>query len=140
MQSNEETFVKYAVDANLFRLGSTNPKKKYPGPGCFLVGGKAPHQKYIYLFFSKMFQYLKKNDSIFFFKSVQIQNRLNQKKNQISDFSKFLFFRVSSIKAGSNLRGGKGLHILSLEKSSHRGKNPALGLFPAGFYPRFFPR
>ena len=24
---------KYAVDANLFRLGSTNPKKKFPDPG-----------------------------------------------------------------------------------------------------------
>ena len=28
MQNTEENFAKYAVDANLFRLGSTNPKKK----------------------------------------------------------------------------------------------------------------
>ena len=27
MENNEETIAKYAVDANLFRLGSTNPKK-----------------------------------------------------------------------------------------------------------------
>ena len=27
MQNNEETVAKYAVDVNLFRLGSTNPKK-----------------------------------------------------------------------------------------------------------------
>ena len=30
----EEIIVKYAVDANLFQLGSTNPKKKYPAPRC----------------------------------------------------------------------------------------------------------
>ena len=28
-------FSKYDVDINLFRLGSTNPKKKFPAPGCF---------------------------------------------------------------------------------------------------------
>ena len=27
MQNNEETIAKYAVDANLFQLGSSNPKK-----------------------------------------------------------------------------------------------------------------
>ena len=27
MQNNEETIAKYAIDANLFRVGSTNPKK-----------------------------------------------------------------------------------------------------------------
>ena len=27
MQNTEETVAKYAFDANLFRLGSTNPKK-----------------------------------------------------------------------------------------------------------------
>ena len=26
---------KYAMDANLFQLGSTNPKKKIPAPGFF---------------------------------------------------------------------------------------------------------
>ena len=35
MQNTEETFAKYAVDANLFRLGSTNPKNKNPVPGFF---------------------------------------------------------------------------------------------------------
>ena len=28
-------FAKCAVDANLFLLGSTNPEKKFPAPGCF---------------------------------------------------------------------------------------------------------
>ena len=37
MQNAVETIAKYAVDANLFRLEYTNPKKKFPGPGCFLV-------------------------------------------------------------------------------------------------------
>ena len=30
MQNTEETNAKYAVDANLFRLESTNSKEKYP--------------------------------------------------------------------------------------------------------------
>ena len=43
----------YAVDTNLFRLESTNPKKKFPDPECTLVGGEVPHQKkkYINFFF-----------------------------------------------------------------------------------------
>ena len=32
----EEIIAKYAVDANLFRLGSTNLRKKNPAPGYFL--------------------------------------------------------------------------------------------------------
>ena len=42
MQNTEETIAKYAVDANLFRLGSTNPKKKSSTSFFFLgliVGG-----------------------------------------------------------------------------------------------------
>ena len=35
MQNTEEIIAKYAVDANLFRLGSTNPKNKYPAPERF---------------------------------------------------------------------------------------------------------
>ena len=48
MKNTEETIAKYAVDANLFRLRSTNPKKKYPAPGCFcppraiVLGGICP--------------------------------------------------------------------------------------------------
>ena len=38
MQNTEETIAKYVVDANLFRLGSTTAKKKYPAPECVLVG------------------------------------------------------------------------------------------------------
>ena len=49
---------KYAVDANLFRLGSINLNKKFPASGCFLVGGEASHQKN-WFFSSKMFE--KKN-------------------------------------------------------------------------------
>ena len=37
MQNTEETFAKYAVDTNLFRLGSTNPKKINPAPGFFFL-------------------------------------------------------------------------------------------------------
>ena len=37
MQNNQETIAKYDIDVNVFRLGSTNPEKKYPAPGCFLV-------------------------------------------------------------------------------------------------------
>jgi len=56
MQNTEETFAKYAVDANLFRLGSNNPKKKQ----C--------------IFFSKMFKFTwNKNEisdfSVFYFSS-----------------------------------------------------------------------
>ena len=34
IQNSEDTIAKYAVDANLFRLGSTN-LKKISSPGCF---------------------------------------------------------------------------------------------------------
>ena len=37
IQNTEETIAKYAVEANLFRLDTTNHKKKYPAPRCFLV-------------------------------------------------------------------------------------------------------
>ena len=37
----EEIIAKYAVDANLFRLGSTNPKKNYGN----LSHGKLSHDK-----------------------------------------------------------------------------------------------
>ena len=33
----EEIIARYAVDANLFRLGSTNPKKRNPTPVFFVV-------------------------------------------------------------------------------------------------------
>ena len=32
---HEKTNAKYAVDANLFRLGFTNPKENYPARGVF---------------------------------------------------------------------------------------------------------
>ena len=45
MQNTEETIAKYAVDANLFRFGSTDPKKN-PAPGCFLVGASPPVKRH----------------------------------------------------------------------------------------------
>ena len=42
MQNNEETFAKYAVDANLFRLGSTNPRINIKALGAFWWGAKHP--------------------------------------------------------------------------------------------------
>ena len=39
MQSTEETIAKNAVDANLFQLGSTNPKK-ISSPWMFFGGGQ----------------------------------------------------------------------------------------------------
>ena len=35
-------FAKYAVDANLFRLGSTNPKKNYQPLDAFFLEGRHP--------------------------------------------------------------------------------------------------
>ena len=44
----EEIIAKYAVDANLFRLGSTNPIKKNQAPGCFSVGGEVSTKFFIF--------------------------------------------------------------------------------------------
>ena len=74
MQETEDTIAKYAVDTNLFRLGSTNPKKNW------------------FFFLQKCSNIFKKNKNpIFFFSKVfkftwKKRNRLNRKKNQISDF------------------------------------------------------
>ena len=35
----------YAVEREPVRLESTNPKKKFPDPGCSLMGGHSLHQK-----------------------------------------------------------------------------------------------
>ena len=58
---------KYAVDANLFRLGSTNPKKKFPDPGWFLVGEPSPPpKKKILIFFIQKYSKKTYLFSIFF--------------------------------------------------------------------------
>ena len=91
MQNTEETITEYAVDAaNLFRLGSTNPKK-YPGPRCFQI---------FEFIFSKMFQTF--NILTIFFLQ-KLRNRLNRKKNQIffSSKSDFFIFFYSKIKEPS---------------------------------------
>ena len=41
MQNTEQTIAKYAVDANLFRQGSTNPKK-ISIPWIVFGGGPSP--------------------------------------------------------------------------------------------------
>ena len=42
-----------AVDTNLFRI---DPRKKFPDPGCFSVGGKAPTKTKKYIFFFRIVQ------------------------------------------------------------------------------------
>ena len=59
MQNTKDTIAKYAVDANLFQLGSTGPKKNIKSLEAFWWGAK-PSSKNNYIFFSKMFQYLNK--------------------------------------------------------------------------------
>ena len=54
-------FFWYAVDTNLFRLGSTNPKKKIPDPGSFF-------SNYFFQKCSNIFE----QTFLFLFKSVQI--------------------------------------------------------------------
>ena len=44
MQNTEETIAKYAVGANLFGLGFTNPKKNIQPLDFFLVGGEDAHE------------------------------------------------------------------------------------------------
>ena len=85
MQNTEETIAKYAVDDNLFRLGSTNPKKKYPHPGCILVGG-----------FAKEIQ----NFDFFFQKCLNISRALilflglvDPSRNRLDAHIKFFFFK-----------------------------------------------
>ena len=68
-QNTKEIVAKYAVDANLFRLGSIKPKKK-----------SSPWIFFIEFFFSNFFQYLKKC------KFEHLRNVLKQMKNQFSDF------------------------------------------------------
>ena len=86
-------FFWYAVDTNLFRLGSTNPKK-IPRPWIlFGAGLSSPPEKknvifFFEFFFSKMFKYF----------TCKIRNRLNRKKNQISYFFRFLFFELWSFR------------------------------------------
>ena len=67
----EENIAKYAVDANLFRLGSTNPKKKIPSAGVWWRA-KPLHQKNIYFlnfFFQECIQ------TIFFQKVSNLHER-----------------------------------------------------------------
>ena len=57
MPNTEEPLAKYAVDTNLFRLGSTNPKKNIQLLDFFVDRQYIHHNKN---YFSKKFQYLDK--------------------------------------------------------------------------------
>ena len=54
MQNIEESIAIYVVDVNLFRLGSTNPKKKIQTLDFFWWGSMPRLQKGNLLFFSKV--------------------------------------------------------------------------------------
>ena len=47
MQNTEETIAKYAVDANLFQLGSSNPEKNIQPLDFILVEAKPPTKQNI---------------------------------------------------------------------------------------------
>ena len=90
-------FFWYAVDTSLFRLGSTNPKKILRV--WMLFGGRRrPDQKKLNFFFFKNNQTFSNKFffPIFFLSKVfkftwKVRNRLNRRKNQISDFSNYYF-------------------------------------------------
>ena len=59
MQNTEENIAKYAVDANLYRLGYTNPKKNIQPLDAFWWGEKPP-TKFINFDFSLVTEQCKK--------------------------------------------------------------------------------
>ena len=61
MQKTDEIIAKYAIDANLFRLGSPNPKKNCQTLDAFWWRSKPHTKKKIELFFSNIFVYLFNN-------------------------------------------------------------------------------
>ena len=74
MQNTEETIAKYAVDANLLRLGSTNPKKNIQTLGVFWWRAKSPTTEkidffsnvslYKQFFFSKVFKFTREMQNV----------------------------------------------------------------------------
>ena len=85
MQNNEGTIAKYAVDDNLFRLWSTNPKKNSQLLAAF------------WQFF--FFKYVSIFEQIFFtFKSVQIlmEDAESAESKEKVKFFRFLFFELWS--------------------------------------------
>ena len=83
MQNTEEIIEKYAVDANLFRLGSTNPKKNIQSLDFSIE-----------IFFFYIFSIFEPN---FFFRSVQIYIKEAEcaETNGKSIFRFFQFFFLS---------------------------------------------
>ena len=88
---------------NLFRLGSTNPKKKSQTLDAVWWGAKLPTKKkdILNFFFQKCSNIFNQIFfSPFFFSKVfkftwKIRNRLNRKKNHIPDFSDLYFSSYS---------------------------------------------
>ena len=76
----------------MLHLGSTKSLKKFPDPGCVLLGGKAPHQNKLEIFLSKMFWHFW---TIFFFKSVQIKDAKCAESKEKSNL-RFFYFYFSS--------------------------------------------
>ena len=75
-----------AVDTNLFQLRSTNPKKNYQTLDVFFGGGLGhpPKKKVLILFLFIISNFY--SSKVFKF-TWNMRNRLNRKKNKISDFS-----------------------------------------------------
>ena len=90
MQNNEETFAKYAVYANLFRLGSTNPKKNIQALDVFFFLGGAGQ--------SRRSVYRKKNVSFGQIKLGQVSQLMlgSVRLDQVS----LVYFRLGQIRLG----------------------------------------
>ena len=81
----------YAVDINLFQLGSTNPKKKkIPDPGAFWWGASPP----THFFSSKMFEHFCTNFIFKVFKFTWKTECAELKEKSNFRFFRFLFFEA----------------------------------------------
>ena len=103
-RTNEETIAKYAVDANLFRLGSTNPKKNIQAVDAFWLGAKSPTKKKLNFFFRNVSIFEQINflalSQLMIYRSPPLsfdpvlwmmRNVLNGMKNLFSNFFYFYF-------------------------------------------------
>ena len=62
MQNTEETIAKYAVDANLFQLGFTNPKKNIQALDIISVNSKLSKKTVEFYFFKNVFIFEQKEN------------------------------------------------------------------------------
>ena len=88
MQNTEETIAKYIVDANLFRLWSTNPKKKITRPWMFFGGRRSPPPKKTF-FFKNVYTFKKKIINA----QIHMIDAECAETNEKSSF-RFLFFEL----------------------------------------------